>query len=362
MNLNGTSYNRSQILRTRVFLAGPKLGCQVPGDHRINPLVSVVVPTRGRPNLLGRALDSVFGQTYKDIETVVVVDGEDRDTRSILKAYQRNNPGIVIVSIPVSLGGSEARNIGIRKSTGKYIALLDDDDEWLPLKLERQIEFIIKENLEHFVVSCKYIERAVDRQFVLPRVSPTPHQRIDEYFFCREGLGVSGSLQTSTLLFPRELALRIPFDRGLERGQDLAWMMKSAHDGGARFHLVPEILSYYNNGSFTDRAQMSKRPNWRSLFDWVNLNKQYFTSKSYAYCLHQNVLNDAIRSKAKLLDRMRIISYGSIYGRPDFKCIALMLYRLLVPAGLRARFSSWLRLLEQRNDGTQTFSRSRSSM
>src|SRR3989344_1105613 len=78
-------------------------------------MVSVIIPTRNRPELLKRAVASVHAQTYKDIELIVI---EDTDGK----------------------GGGWARNQGIAKASGQYVAFLDDDDEWLPNKLEIQMK------------------------------------------------------------------------------------------------------------------------------------------------------------------------------------------------------------------------------
>jgi glycosyltransferase involved in cell wall biosynthesis len=91
------------------------------------PLVSVVIPTLpDRKKVLKRAIDSVMAQTYKDIETVVVSEGNS---------------------------ATEARNIGIERSNGDFIAFLDDDDEWMPEKIKKQME-VIKQHPSCPLVIC----------------------------------------------------------------------------------------------------------------------------------------------------------------------------------------------------------------
>ena len=104
------------------------------------PLVSVVIPTYGRSNLLGRAIDSVLNQTYGNIEIIVVDDNgignsHQRQTEELLQKYIERNE-IIYIKHQKNSGGSVARNTGIRSSKGEYVALLDDDDEWFPDKLE----------------------------------------------------------------------------------------------------------------------------------------------------------------------------------------------------------------------------------
>ena len=108
-----------------------------------NPLVSVVITTYKRsPNILQRAIKSVLTQTYRNIEIIIVNDSPNdydllSDTERLVESmisdkfrYIRND---------ITVGACAARNIGIQNSRGEYIAFLDDDDEWLPEKTEKQI-------------------------------------------------------------------------------------------------------------------------------------------------------------------------------------------------------------------------------
>lgn len=101
------------------------------------PLVSVVITTYKRSEMLLRAIESVLIQTYKDIEVIVVDDGSPEPVCDSLQ--QIFGDRIRCVSHPQNLGAPAARNTGIRQSRGKYVAFLDDDDVWLPQKLEKQM-------------------------------------------------------------------------------------------------------------------------------------------------------------------------------------------------------------------------------
>ncbi len=104
------------------------------------PFVSVVIPTLRRPKLLLRALGSVFAQTYQQFEVIVVVDGPDDDSVAALRSV--HDPRLQFFVNERSLTAAGARNFGVSQSKGEWIAFLDDDDEWLPLKLERQMSMI----------------------------------------------------------------------------------------------------------------------------------------------------------------------------------------------------------------------------
>lgn len=105
-------------------------------DHR-SPFVSVVVPTYNRARYLPSAVDSVLGQTYGNLELVVVDDGSTDDTKTYLSGVHDSRLRVLYLSH----GGNpaRARNAAIRAARGSYLAFLDSDDLWVPEKLAIQI-------------------------------------------------------------------------------------------------------------------------------------------------------------------------------------------------------------------------------
>src|SRR5579859_2653801 len=98
------------------------------------PVVSVIIPTVRRPTLLARAADSVLTQTMRDLELIVIVDGPDDATVASLATIRDDR--LRVIQIPSSIGPGNARNAGAATARAPWIAFLDDDDEWLPQKLE----------------------------------------------------------------------------------------------------------------------------------------------------------------------------------------------------------------------------------
>ena len=102
-----------------------------------HPLVSVVIPTRNRPKLLVRAIESVLTQTFSNIQCIVVDDASTDNTTETVLAVDDSR--ILYLRNEVRVKAAASRNRGIKAAKGQYIALLDDDDEWIPDKIEKQV-------------------------------------------------------------------------------------------------------------------------------------------------------------------------------------------------------------------------------
>ncbi len=104
------------------------------------PLVTAVITTHNRLELATKAIRSVQSQTYSNLELIVVDDASDREIKEVLsKLAKKENFQYIYIDKADSKGGNHARNIGIREGKGKYIAFLDDDDEWLAEKIQEQV-------------------------------------------------------------------------------------------------------------------------------------------------------------------------------------------------------------------------------
>ena len=100
------------------------------------PKVSVIIPTHNRAESLRSAITSVLNQTYQDFEIIIIDDASKDNTREVIAHF--SDTRIKYIYNQLGKGDAGSRNIGIINSSGEYIALLDDDDEWLPEKLEMQ--------------------------------------------------------------------------------------------------------------------------------------------------------------------------------------------------------------------------------
>ena len=105
-------------------------------------MISVVIPTHNRCDLLSRAIRSVLCQTIQDFEIIVVSDGSTDGTDALMQKFEEQDMRIHYISYMPSRNGNYARNMGIKATRGEFVAFLDDDDEWLPTKIEKQINIM----------------------------------------------------------------------------------------------------------------------------------------------------------------------------------------------------------------------------
>ena len=243
------------------------------------PEVSVVVPTRFRPDLVSRAVRGVLAQTMADLEVVVVVDGPDEDTVAALAAIGDDRVRVLVQ--PVKGGAPNARNVGAQAARGRWTAMLDDDDEWLPDKLEVQLKVAYSARCATPIVASRLINRTPRAESVMPRRLPEPDEPLSEYLTVRRGLFYGdGFIQTSTILAPTELFHRVPFTVGLRRQQELDWTLRAVRHDDVDLIVAPEALVVWHQDE--DRERISLEMPWRQQLDWLRRSQELFTPRAYA--------------------------------------------------------------------------------
>lgn len=129
--------------------------------------ISIIIPTYNRKKYISRALDSIFNQGYKDCEIIIIDDNSTDDTKNVIEKYQIGEKRIKYIKNTVNRGVNYSRNRGIKASSGKWIAFLDSDDEYLPdsllsissiLKTNSNIDVVGFKNLVSMPNSKKYIQ------------------------------------------------------------------------------------------------------------------------------------------------------------------------------------------------------------
>jgi glycosyltransferase involved in cell wall biosynthesis len=296
------------------------------------PLVSVVIPTRNRPEFLLRAISSVLNQTYRNLEIVVIVDGPDSATMTAMQDV--SGPNVRVIELPQNVGGSEARNTGVRNAKGEWIAFLDDDDEWLPTKIEKQVMLGIRSQVPLLFVATQFVGGGK----VLPTkkldgIRSFRNPEFSDFLFRPSGfLSGGGYVQTSSWFVSRELALLTQFTPGLKRNQDVDWMLRAMRIPGASFSLVREALTISHDGD--ESYRVSKRYDWRFHLDWAVSNKDLFSPEAISYFLATTCAEDAGLQGQRLVGCVRILEAMFKYGRVAIRPLLILACHALVPRSL----------------------------
>jgi glycosyltransferase involved in cell wall biosynthesis len=244
------------------------------------PEISVVIPTCQRPRQLVEAIASVVAQSHHDWEVVVVVDGPNPETDAAIASIADQR--VRTVSLPERRGASEARNRGVQAARGRWVAFLDDDDTWLPAKLEKQRQIARAATAPFPIVSCRVLARAGHAEHRWPRRFPAAGEPLAEYLFCRSTFfSGEGLLQTSTWFVPRELLLLYPFDRELRAMEDLEWLLRVARDPRVQVVFVDgEPLATWNIQA--GRERLSGSIPWDFRVAWAKRYRGLLSPRAYA--------------------------------------------------------------------------------
>ncbi len=291
--------------------------------------VSVIIPTTRRPALIGRAVASVLAQTMADLELIVVVEGPNPETSAILAAIA--DPRLRVVQNDSPTGAGAARNLGAAHARGDWLAFLDDDDEFLPEKLETQLALAAGRNV---LVSCRSRVVTPHATYVWPRTLYDGRQPIDEYLFDRKTLFRGDTLlQTSSYLLPRPLFERTRFGDS-RQNEDTTLLLRVTKQAGAAILVAPETLVVLHTEEA--RESLGSLYQWRDMLAWADSVRDLFTPRAYSgFCLiylgSQAARHRQWRGLPILL--VRALRHGS----PTPAQLAAFLAFWIIPIGLRRR-------------------------
>ncbi|MFC6876098.1 glycosyltransferase family 2 protein [Flavobacterium myungsuense] len=214
------------------------------------PLVSVIVTTYNRDEFIERTLISIDNQTYKNIEIIVVDDGSKINYAEKIcnkfnncKYYFKNNGGL-----------ASARNYGIKKAKGIYIAFLDDDDLFLPHKIEVQVAILLQKKDIYCVHSSASVIDGNDNLTgeIIGSSKEKTHKRSGNVFWNALGVWV---VKSPTPLFRKQVFDKILFDETIKVGEDVDFYQRMFYF--FNIYYVNEPLSMYRDND--DSNRLSKK-------------------------------------------------------------------------------------------------------
>lgn len=216
----------------------------------MEPLISVVIPTYNREKTILRALNSVLGQTYSNIEVIVVDDGSTDTTVQILGNC--TDKRIRLICLSRNQGANRARNVGISEAKGEYVAFQDSDDEWMADKLEKQLAYMLQTAVK--AVYCPYILFDAGKTCIVPEC----YMDLD---ICEknvaEVLKKINIVGTPTLMVKRELFSEIGmFDESMKRRQDYEFVIRLVKKEPLGYVEEPLVKAYRMEQSITSNTHL----------------------------------------------------------------------------------------------------------
>lgn len=227
-----------------------------------SPFFSVVIPTYNRTDRILPTLLSVQDQTFKDFECLVIDDGSADGAALADLIASLADERFVYVRQPNG-GACSARNRGIKMARGKFVALLDSDDHFLPEKLATIASVVSERTNDTLVYSQMLVERGLEKKWVRPSRGVLANERVDEYLLC-----TAGTIRTSTVVVTTQLAQRVLFDERLPSLQDTDFAIRAA-DAGAAVVFVPEPLVVFED-KVGGHVRVSRNADYKPLLTWLN--------------------------------------------------------------------------------------------
>lgn len=285
-------------------------------------LVSAIITTYERPENLYRAIRSVLNQSYENIEIIVVDDNNENskyriETEKIIKSFLKKGIHIHYYKHKKNKGGSAARNTGIKNSKGSYIAFLDDDDEWTPEKVKKQVETLNNSNNKIGAVytGIKLIKQNNNFENLIF------HKRGNQLKNLLLNLFTPGS--TSTLMFKKKVLDELNgFDETFQRHQDLEILIRLFRNYEIEVINEPLVLKYGFNFPNANNLENIKRKYLNTFMD--DINKFSFADKRKIFATQYFQISKFYLKEKKYFNGLKyfILSYYywplKVYYRKNF--------------------------------------------
>ncbi|KPV91509.1 UDP-Glc:alpha-D-GlcNAc-diphosphoundecaprenol beta-1,3-glucosyltransferase WfgD [Pseudoalteromonas sp. P1-30] len=234
-----------------------------------NKLVSIVIPLYNRANKIERTIESINKQTYSNIEIIIVDDGSSDFPELVIEKLSNKN---ILFHKKLNEGANIARNFGAKLASGKYLAFLDSDDEYLPTHIENGVK-LLQSNPNKIVYSQVYAKRSEEVGFIKPKRAILENENMAEYLLCNKGF-----VQTSTLLLSKNVFSQITFDPSLKAGQDTDFAIRAYNLG---YHFIMQDSYSVIWDDVYDPIRISSTPHPKNRILWLNSIKESIPKKAY---------------------------------------------------------------------------------
>ncbi|MBK6774167.1 MAG: glycosyltransferase family 2 protein [Ignavibacteria bacterium] len=249
-----------------------------PEDNN-NPRVSIIIPTYNRVKMLEKSIESVFAQSYKDWELIIIDDASNDETEERMKQLSSREKSVRYMRIPKieGKGISEYLNIGLRNSKGEYIARIDDDDFWCHNdKLKMQVEFL-DENPEYVVVGGGVIlvdENGTELFRYLKKETDEEIRRFALF---------SNPFTHATVMFRKETAIKLGGYRIMKHVEDMELWLRMGKVGKL-YNMKEYFITYMTAGQ--NKSFLQQRENSRTVVDVVKMHGKHYPNFRKAYTLN----------------------------------------------------------------------------
>ncbi len=266
------------------------------------PRVSVIIPAYNAERFLAQAIESVFGQTYRDYEILVVDDGSKDATPAVIESFA----GRIRSIRQANAGVSAARNAGFALATGEFVAFLDADDLWEPVKLERQIAALDQRPDAGLCFTGFF---RIDEQLRVTETVPA----VDYPDFCEALLLYSCVVAMPTVLVQSRLfATTGGFDAQLSQCAD--WDMWLRLSRLTAFTSINEPLARYRTwvGNMSGSIRLLERDTFAVLDKFYDKTEAYRHLRARVYSNHWMILSGSYLHAGQLGASLRCLIAGLI--------------------------------------------------
>lgn len=296
----------------------------------MNPLVSIIIATYRRDATLRNALYSLSNQSYSNFEVILVDDNDESEwnktVETIAEEFKSKNVSVTLryIANHPNQGSAKTRNIGIMASNGEYVTFLDDDDIYLPKKVENQVLFMKENNLDYSITDLDLYNE--DDKLLEKRtrtyIQDTSKEKLFEYHMKHHITG------TDAMMFRKDYIVQIGGFAPIDVGDEF-YLMQRAIESGGKFGYLPEsdIKAYVHTGEGGLSSGQGKIAGENALYAFKKQFFSQFSKKTVRYikARHHAVLAYAYLRVRRFLPFIRE-SVAALMVSPAF-CIKFFLGR-----------------------------------